>query len=56
MPGSWRSYTEAERADLMFGIKVALADVSGSARAGLPATVRLESTPAPLTVVAEARP
>ena len=30
-----------ERADLMFGVKVALANASGSAQAGLPATVNL---------------
>jgi HlyD family secretion protein len=46
--------TEAERADLMFGIKIALADVSGVARAGLPATVKLMTAAAEPTHVAEA--
>jgi HlyD family secretion protein len=36
--------TAEERADLMFGVKVALSSAGGAARAGLPATVRL--TPA----------
>ena len=45
--------TESERADLVFGIKIALDDASG-ARAGLPATVALMTAPAPATQVAEA--
>ncbi|HYC30993.1 MAG TPA: efflux RND transporter periplasmic adaptor subunit [Gemmatimonadales bacterium] len=45
--------TEAERADLMFGIKIALS-ASGSARAGLPATVKLMAAHAQPTQVAEA--
>jgi HlyD family secretion protein len=50
--------TAEERADLMFGIKVALSSADGAARAGLPATVRLSRTAATgrLTQVAEARP
>jgi HlyD family secretion protein len=49
--------TEDERADLMFGIKVALSTADGAARAGLPATVRLGLTAEPSTTqVAEARP
>jgi HlyD family secretion protein len=35
------AFTTEERADLMFGIKVALSSDDGSARAGLPATVQL---------------
>ncbi|HEU4699182.1 MAG TPA: HlyD family efflux transporter periplasmic adaptor subunit [Gemmatimonadales bacterium] len=31
--------TETERADLLFGVKVAIADTTGRAKAGLPATV-----------------
>ena len=34
--------TEAERADLVFGVKVALTDTTGLLRPGLPATVELE--------------
>jgi HlyD family secretion protein len=48
--------TEEERADLMFGIKVALSNTTGTAQAGLPATVRLAAAPAGTTQVAEARP
>jgi HlyD family secretion protein len=49
--------TDDERADLMFGIKVALSAADGAARAGLPATVRLSLTAEPSTTqVAEARP
>jgi HlyD family secretion protein len=50
--------TTEERADLMFGIKVALSSADGAARAGLPATVRLNRTAAAggLTQVAEVRP
>jgi HlyD family secretion protein len=49
--------TTEERADLMFGIKVALSSADGAARAGLPATVRLDLTAQPATTqVAEARP
>jgi HlyD family secretion protein len=33
--------TEAERDDLLFGVKIAFADTSGLLRAGLPVTVRL---------------
>jgi HlyD family secretion protein len=33
--------TQEERADLMFGVKVSLANTAGMAHAGLPATVRL---------------
>jgi hypothetical protein len=47
--------TTEERADLMFGIKVALANPAGTAQAGLPATVRL-SLSSGRTQVAEARP
>jgi HlyD family secretion protein len=35
--------TEAERADLLFGVKVALTDTTGLLRPGLPATVELET-------------
>ena len=38
--------TEEERADLMFGVKVELADTTGTLKPGLPVTVRIE--PAPL--------
>jgi HlyD family secretion protein len=49
--------TAEERADLMFGIKVALSSEDGSARAGLPATVRFGlSTQSGPTQVAQARP
>jgi HlyD family secretion protein len=49
--------TTEERADLMFGIKVALSAANGAARAGLPATVRLERVAsAGLAQVAEVRP
>jgi HlyD family secretion protein len=49
--------TTEERADLMFGIKVALSNADGTARAGLPATVRLNLSSQPATTeVAEARP
>jgi len=34
--------TEEERADLVFGVKVALTDTTGLLRPGLPATVELE--------------
>jgi HlyD family secretion protein len=47
--------TNDERADLMFGVKVALLDTAGSAHAGLPATVRLAVKAAPAQV-AEAQP
>jgi HlyD family secretion protein len=47
--------TTEERADLMFGIKVALSNAAGSAQAGLPATVHLSPGPQP-TQIAEARP
>lgn len=36
--------TETERADLLFGVKVALSDTTGLLRPGLPATVELETT------------
>jgi HlyD family secretion protein len=36
--------TEEERADLVFGVKVALSDTTGLLRPGLPATVELERT------------
>jgi HlyD family secretion protein len=49
--------TTEERADLMFGIKIALSSADGAARAGLPATVRLNLTAQPAsTQVAQARP
>lgn len=37
--------TEEERADLVFGVKVALVDTTGLLRPGLPATVELEREP-----------
>jgi HlyD family secretion protein len=49
--------TTEERADLMFGIKIALSNSTGAAWAGLPATVRLAARPAETpTQVARARP
>lgn len=48
--------TTEERANLMFGIKIELSNASGSAQAGLPATVRLSRRPAEGVQVAEARP
>jgi HlyD family secretion protein len=33
--------TEEEREDLMFGVRIELADTSGAVKPGLPATVRL---------------
>jgi hypothetical protein len=39
--------TEDERADLLFGVKVALDDTSGLAHPGLPATVRFAAGAAP---------
>jgi HlyD family secretion protein len=36
--------TETERADLLFGVKVALSDTTGLLRPGLPATVTLEDS------------
>lgn len=50
--------TTEERADLMFGVKVALSSAGGAARAGLPATVRLSrvATADGLTQVADVRP
>jgi HlyD family secretion protein len=47
--------TTEERADLMFGVKVALTNSTGAAHAGLPATVKLSVTPREIRV-AEARP
>jgi HlyD family secretion protein len=47
--------TTDERADLMFGVKVALSNADGSAHAGLPTTVRLTLTDG-TTQVAEAQP
>lgn len=38
--------TRDERADLMFGVKVQLADTSGTLKAGLPVTVRLPASKA----------
>jgi len=38
--------TERERADLVFGVKVALEDSTGLVRPGLPATVRFDREPA----------
>jgi HlyD family secretion protein len=38
--------TEDERADLMFGVKLALDDSSGTLKAGLPITVRLPASSA----------
>ena len=35
--------TEEERADLMFGVKVALSDTSGALKPGLPATVTIDA-------------
>ena len=37
--------TEEERADLLFGVKVALSDTTGLLRPGLPMTVELEGRP-----------
>jgi HlyD family secretion protein len=37
--------TERERADLVFGVKVALDDTTGLVRPGLPATVRFDTEP-----------
>lgn len=49
--------TTEERADLMFGVKIALSNPSGSAQAGLPATVRLTANVGDgTTQIAEARP
>jgi HlyD family secretion protein len=49
--------TTDERADLMFGVKVALSNPSGTAQAGLPATVRLSRQTADSSrQIAEARP
>jgi HlyD family secretion protein len=49
--------TNDERADLMFGVKVALDGQDGAPRAGLPATVRLRlTTSSGAAQVAEARP
>jgi membrane fusion protein YbhG len=42
--------TMEERADLMFGVKIALADSSGRVRAGLPATVELPRAGGPVQV------
>jgi HlyD family secretion protein len=39
--------TEEERADLVFGVKVAIADTTGALRAGLPVTVTFPGTAAP---------
>lgn len=39
--------TEEERADLVFGVKVALTDTTGLLRPGLPATVELERAASP---------
>jgi HlyD family secretion protein len=39
--------TEDERADLLFGVKVALSDTTGLLRPGLPATVTLEENQRP---------
>jgi len=47
--------TTEERSDLMFGVKVALADSGSSARAGLPATVRIALNPGRATQLAESR-
>jgi HlyD family secretion protein len=46
--------TTEERADLMFGVKVALSNPSGSAQAGLPATVHLTLNRDSAVQVAEA--
>jgi HlyD family secretion protein len=46
--------TTEERADLMFGVKIALADSSGRALAGLPATVRIARETKAATEVAQA--
>ena len=39
--------TERERADLVFGVKVALGDTTGFLKPGLPATVEIHATEAP---------
>jgi HlyD family secretion protein len=39
--------TEKERADLLFGVKVALTDTSGMLKAGLPVTVRVAGSAGP---------
>jgi HlyD family secretion protein len=44
--------TEAERADLLFGVKVAFADTSAMLKAGLPVTVRFTE---PASAAAPAR-
>jgi HlyD family secretion protein len=49
--------TTEERADLMFGVKVELSNSTGTARAGLPTTVRLErGSVAGARQIAQARP
>jgi HlyD family secretion protein len=47
--------TEEERADLMFGVKVALSATDGTPRAGLPVTVRLAAPRPSATQLAEAK-
>lgn len=39
--------SETERADLMFGLRIEVADTTGAVKPGLPATVRLAPVPAP---------
>jgi len=39
--------SETERADLVFGIRIAVADTTGAVKPGLPATVRLTPLPPP---------
>jgi HlyD family secretion protein len=39
--------TERERADLLFGVKVALSDTTRALKPGLPVTVRFESAGRP---------
>jgi HlyD family secretion protein len=47
--------TTDERSDLMFGVKVALSNGAGAARAGLPATVRIPVNAGTAAQIAEAR-
>jgi len=47
--------TEEERADLMFGVKIALSTADGTPRAGLPVTVRLATVRPTATQLAEAK-
>jgi HlyD family secretion protein len=38
--------TEKERADLLFGVKLDISDTTGTFKAGLPATVTIDTTAA----------